>query len=230
MSGRLLTFLCCLCAWLIPGAAWAHGVAGGDALYLETVSGVAVAPFMYLGAKHMITGYDHLLFIFGVIFFLYRLKDVALYATLFTIGHSLTLLVGVLGGIQANAYLVDAIIGFSVVYKGFDNLGGFKRVLGYQPDTRIAVLVFGLFHGFGLATKIQDFELSPDGLATNIISFNVGVELGQIVALTFFVLLLSFWRQKPSFMHRAFLANGVLMCAGWLLVFYQLTGFFTPAI
>src|SRR6185436_7529565 len=100
---------------------------------------------------HMVTGYDHLLFLVGVIFFLYRLKDIIQYVSLFTIGHSLTLLVGVLGGVHANAYIIDAIIGLSVVYKAFDNLGGFQRILGFQPNTRVAVLIFGLFHGFGLA-------------------------------------------------------------------------------
>ena len=139
---------------------------------------------MYLGAKHMVTGYDHLLFLVGVIFFLYRLKDVVQYVSLFTIGHSVTLLAGVLGGIRANPYLIDAIIGFSVVYKAFDNMDGFQRFFGFQPNTRVAVLVFGLFHGFGLATKLQEFALSPNGLVANIVSFNVGVEIGQVLALT----------------------------------------------
>src|SRR6186713_3404720 len=142
----------------------AHGIARGDARFLQTLDGAAIAPLMYLGAKHMVTGYDHLLFLVGVIFFLYRLKDVLLYVSLFTIGHSVTLLAGVLAGIQANPYLIDAIIGFSVVYKAFDNMDGFTRFLGYQPNMRIAVLTFGLFHGFGLATKLQDFSLPQRGL------------------------------------------------------------------
>ncbi len=116
---------------------------------------------MYLGAKHMVTGYDHLLFLVGVIFFLYRLKDVVQYVSLFTLGHSVTLLGGVLGGVRADPYLIDAIIGFSVVYKAFENMDGFTRFIGYQPNTRLAVLVFGFFHGFGLATKLQEFALAP---------------------------------------------------------------------
>src|SRR5512134_2005392 len=138
-------------AWAIASTlVSAHGVSDKDARYLLSLDGPAVIPLMYLGAKHMVTGYDHLLFLVGVIFFLYRLKDILLYVSLFTIGHSVTLLAGVLGGIHANAYLIDAIIGFSVVYKAFENMDGFRKFLGYQPDTRIAVLVFGLFHGFGL--------------------------------------------------------------------------------
>src|SRR6187399_79999 len=137
----------------------AHGVSGKDAVFLEGLEGRAIIPLMYLGAKHMVTGYDHLLFLVGVIFFLYRLKDVLLYVSLFTIGHSVTLLAGVLGGVRANPFLIDAVIGFSVVYKAFENMGGFTRFLGRQPDTRLAVLVFGFFHGFGLATKLQDFAL-----------------------------------------------------------------------
>src|SRR3989454_60983 len=171
-------------ALLSPHSAIAHNVSKNDAKFVEANEGAAVAPLMYLGAKHMVTGYDHLLFLVGVIFFLYRMNDVVQYVSLFTIGHSATLLLGVLGGVRANPYIVDAIIGFSVVYKAFDNIDGFKHFFGVQPNTRAAVLVFGLFHGFGLATKLQDFALSPNGLITNIVSFNVGVEIGQVVALT----------------------------------------------
>ncbi len=175
----------------------------------------------------MVTGYDHLLFLVGVIFFLYRLKDILLYVSLFTIGHSITLLAGALGGIRVNPYLIDAIIGLSIVYKGFENLGGFRRFLGFQPNTRVAVLVFGFFHGFGLATKLQDFALSTNGLTTNIVSFNVGVEIGQLLALTGVLIALSFWRTRPGYMKHAYLTNSLLMCAGFVLVGYQLTGYFT---
>jgi len=207
----------------------AHGVSGKDAVFLEGLEGRAIIPLMYLGAKHMVTGYDHLLFLVGVIFFLYRLKDVLLYVSLFTIGHSLTLLGGVLGGVHANAYLIDAVIGFSVVYKAFENMDGFRKVFGFQPDTRAAVLVFGLFHGFGLATKLQEFALSPQGLVANIVSFNVGVELGQGLALTFILIALTFWRTRTGFLHHAFATNAIVMACGFLLVGYQLSGYFLAA-
>lgn len=171
------------------------------------------------------TGYDHLLFLLGVIFFLYRLKDVRLYVSLFTIGHSTTLLLGVLGNIHANAYLIDAIIGVSVVYKAFENMGGFDR-LGFRPNTRAAVTVFGLFHGFGLATKLQEFTLSPNGLVTNIVSFNVGVEIGQMLALTAILIVISFWRTRPGFLRHSLATNTVIMSAGFVLVGYQLAGYF----
>ena len=207
----------------------AHGVSGKDAVFLEGLEGRAIIPLMYLGAKHMVTGYDHLLFLVGVIFFLYRPKDVLLYVSLFTIGHSLTLLGGVLGGIRANAYLIDAVIGFSVVYKAFENMDGFRKVFGFQPNTRAAVLVFGLFHGFGLATKLQEFALSPQGLVANIVSFNVGVELGQGLALTFILIALTFWRTRSGFLHHAFATNAIVMACGFLLVGYQLSGYFLAA-
>jgi HupE / UreJ protein len=211
---------------VLPAIASAHGVSGKDAVYLQGLEGRAVIPLMYLGAKHMVTGYDHLLFLFGVIFFLYRLRDVVQYVTLFTIGHSLTLLVGVLGGVRANPYLIDAIIGFSVVYKAFENMDGFRRFFGVQPNTRAAVLVFGLFHGFGLATKLQDFALSQNGLVANIVSFNVGVEIGQALALTGVLIVLTYWRTRRGFLQHAFLTNGVVMTCGMLLVGYQLSGYF----
>ncbi len=209
----------------VPAALEAHGVSGKDAVYLQGLDGRAVIPLMYLGAKHMVTGYDHLLFLVGVIFFLYRLRDVVQYVSLFTIGHSTTLLLGVLGGIHANPYIIDAVIGFSVVYKAFENMDGFKRVFGVQPNTRAAVLVFGLFHGFGLATKLQDFALSPNGLVANIVSFNVGVEIGQGIALAFVLIALGYWRTQAGFTRHAFATNACVMAAGFLLVGYQLSGY-----
>jgi len=203
----------------------AHGVSGKDALFLQSIHGRAIGPLMYLGAKHMVTGYDHLAFLVGVIFFLYRMKDIVTYVSLFTIGHSVTLLAGVLGGVRADPYLIDAIIGLSVVYKAFDNIGGFTAFLGFQPNPRAAVLVFGLFHGFGLATKLQDFALSPNGLVANIVSFNVGVEIGQVIALTAVLLALSVWRTRSGFLQHAFVTNGILMACGFLLVGYQLSGY-----
>ena len=204
----------------------AHGVSSKDALFLLSLNGPAIIPLMYLGAKHMVTGYDHLLFLFGAIFFLYRLKDILLYVSLFTIGHSVTLLAGAFGGIHANAYIVDAIIGLSIVYKGFENMGGFKA-LGVQPSTRAAVLCFGFVHGFGLATKLQDFNLSRNGLVTNIVSFNVGVEIGQFTALAGVLLALAYWRTRPGYLRHAYATNATLMTAGFVLAGYQMAGYFS---
>jgi hypothetical protein len=206
----------------------AHGVEGGDAAYLESVTGVQFFPLLYLGAKHMVTGYDHLLFLAGVIFFLYRLKDVALYVTLFAVGHSLTLLLGVLAGIHANAYIVDAIIGLSVVYKALENIGAFRR-MGINIDSRAAVLLFGLAHGFGLSTKLQDLALSRDGLVGNMVAFNIGVELGQFAALAIILVALQLWRRSDSFQRYAYLTNVLIMAAGFVLFGYQLTGYFATA-
>lgn len=204
----------------------AHTVASGDQAYIEATDGVRLMPFLYLGAKHMVTGYDHLLFLFGVIFFLYRLKHVAAYVTLFAIGHSTTLLAGVLLGTNVSSYLVDAIIGLSVVYKALDNMGAYRRWFGFQPDTRAAVLIFGFFHGFGLATKVQDFAMSDDGLVPNILAFNVGVEIGQLLALSAILIAMGYWRRSSSFVRHAFTANALLMTAGFVLFGMQLTGYF----
>ena len=208
----------------VASPAAAHGVASKDALFLESLNGAAVGPLLYLGAKHMVTGYDHLLFLIGVVFFLYRSKDVLLYVSLFTVGHSVTLLAGTLGGWRVSPHVVDAVIGVSIVYKAFENLGGFRRLLGYQPDSRMAVLVFGLFHGLGLATKLQDLTLSRNGLVTNILSFNVGVEIGQVLALSLVLIALGFWRRRPGFAQHAYATNATLMMAGFLCVGFQLAG------
>ena len=208
-----------------PAEVFAHGVTEGDKGFIQESSGVMIFPFIYLGAKHMVTGYDHLLFLVGVIFFLYRFKDVALYVSLFALGHTVTLLFGTLMQISVNAYLIDAIIGFSIVYKALDNLGAFQRWFGVQPDTRIATMIFGLFHGFGLATKILDYQVSPDGLVTNLIAFNVGVEIGQLLALSVILIAMGFWRRSTRFSRQAYSAQVVLMTAGFLLTGYQLTGY-----
>ncbi len=230
MSRRAkLGLLCLVVAALVAGletSAGAHGLTGKNATFVQSIQGQAIGPFLYLGAKHMVTGYDHLAFLFGVIFFLYRVKDVVLYVSLFTLGHSLTLLGGVLGGIQANAHIVDAIIGASVVYKAFENMGGFEKLFGVRPNTRAAVLIFGLFHGFGLATKLQEFALSQNGLVMNIISFNVGVEIGQMLALAAVLAVLTLWRTSPGFLRHAFMTNTVLMALGFVLTGYQIAGYF----
>ena len=207
--------------------AYAHGVDEDTQTFLLGNSGVAFGSFLYIGAKHMITGYDHLLFLVGVIFFLYKPKEVLLYVSFFTIGHSTTLLLGVLADININAYLIDAIIALSIVYKGFDNLGGFKRFFGKQPNTKAAVLIFGLFHGFGLASKLQEFKFDKDGLFTNLIGFNIGVEIGQFIALAVVLILITIWRRQPSFMKFSTITNTALMAAGFLLLGFQLTGYFT---
>jgi hypothetical protein len=206
--------------------ALAHAVTQGDKGYIQEISGVNLLPFMYLGAKHMMTGYDHLLFLFGVIFFLYRLSHIGVYVSLFALGHSLTMVFGVYFGIGINSYLIDAIIGLSVVYKALDNLGAFQRWLGFQPDTKAATLVFGLFHGFGLATKVLEYKMSPDGLVPNLLAFNVGVELGQVLALAVILIGMSYWRRTSSFMRHAYSANVVIMSAGFVLVGMQMTGYF----
>ena len=205
----------------------AHGVDDSTKQFLIGNQGVSIIPYLYIGAKHMITGYDHLLFLVGVIFFLYRSKDVMIYVTLFTIGHSTTLMLGVLFNLTINVYLIDAIIGFSIIYKGFDNLGGFKQILGFQPNAKVAVTIFGLFHGLGLATKIQEFEIPKNGLIQNLIAFNLGVELGQIIALIVVILARSFWRKHASFLRFSTATNTLLMSSGVMLVGYQLVGYFT---
>lgn len=215
-----------LAACLFSTVLFAHGVDDQTKQFLLSNEGVSIIPFMYIGAKHMVTGYDHILFLVGVIFFLYRTKDVLIYVTLFTIGHSLTLMYGGLNDIAINAHLVDAIIGLSVIYKGFDNLGGFQKLVGFQPNTKIIVFIFGLFHGFGLASKIQEFELSKDGLMENLIAFNVGVELGQFAALLIVFLLLNFWRKSSSYLRFATITNGLLISCGVMLVGYQITDYY----
>ncbi|MER8824854.1 HupE/UreJ family protein [Mesorhizobium sp. M0991] len=214
---------------LLAGAAFAHAVAAGDKGYIQEISGINMLPFIYLGAKHMVTGYDHILFLFGVIFFLYRMKHIGIYVSLFALGHSTTMLLGVYFNVGINSYIIDAIIGLSVVYKALDNMGAFQRWLGFQPNTKVATLVFGFFHGFGLSTKIIEYNISPDGLVPNLLAFNVGVEIGQLMALGAILIVMGYWRRTRSFWRHAYTANVIMMTAGFLLIGYQLTGLFVAA-
>ena len=218
--------VCLLLFITMSATAYAHNVTEGDAGYIQEIWGIHIIPFIYLGAKHMVTGYDHILFLLGVVFFLYRMKDVTVYVSIFAFGHSTTMLLGVLFGWGINAYIVDAIIGLSVVYKALDNLGAYQRWFGFQPNTKLATLIFGFIHGTGLATKILDYEIASDGLLANLLAFNLGVEIGQILALALILIVMGFWRRSSRFMRQAYTANVIMMSLGFVLMGYQITGYF----
>lgn len=203
--------------------AFAHGMSPEDQ---ARIFNAGYMEYMRLGARHMLTGYDHLLFLFGVIFFLTRFKDILKLITVFTIGHSLTLVFATLHNIQANYYLIDAVIALTVCYKAFDNLDGFKKYLDVSsPNLILMVFIFGLIHGFGLSTRLQQLPLGTDGLVLKILSFNLGVEIGQVIALSVMLLLLSGWRKTQSFRKFSKAANVVLLFAGGLLFLSQMHGY-----
>lgn len=222
-------FLACIISSLllilVIDQAAAHAVAEGDKGYIQEITSVYLIPFLYLGAKHMMTGYDHILFLLGVIFFVYGMRHIAIYVSLFALGHSMTMLLGVYFNVGINSYIIDAIIGLSVVYKALDNLGAYQRWFGFQPNTKAATLIFGFFHGFGLASKILDYDIAQNGLIPNLLAFNVGVEVGQLLALGAILIVMGWWRRHQSFLHHAYTANVVLMCAGFVLIGYQMTGY-----
>ncbi len=223
MPWALLALLAFVLLFLCVSYASAHNVSVEDARRIAGKTGWHFGLYAWLGAKHMYTGYDHLLFLVGVIFYLKSLRSIVLYVSLFSLGHSLTLIFGVLGELNVNPYLVDAIIGFSVIYKGFDNLNGFQTAFGAEPpDERAAIGIFGLFHGLGLATKLQELGLHPDGLVANLLSFNLGVELGQILALTVIVLVLRLFPAQAKQGTAGQVVNVGLMLGGASLMFYQL--------
>lgn len=221
----ILTGLAMAVLLACAATAYAHDVTPGDAGYIQEIFGVHIISFIYLGAKHMITGYDHILFLLGVVFFLYHMREVALYVTLFAVGHSVTMLLGVWFGWGINSYIIDAIIGLSVVYKALDNLGAFQKWFGFQPNTKAATLVFGLFHGTGLASKILEYQIAEDGLLANLLAFNVGVEVGQLLALFVILIVMGYWRRSPNFMHQASVANIIMVFLGVLLTYQQIAGY-----
>lgn len=207
----------------LPQLGYAHGMSEADKLAIIEGGNLS---YLWLGATHMLSGYDHLLFVFGIIFFLTNFKDIVKYITAFTLGHSVTLIFATVNGIQLNYFLIDAIIGLSVAYIAFSNLDGFRKYLNIAPPNLLVMIVLlGLIHGFGLSTRLQELPLSKDDLLMNIISFNVGIELGQIFALSVMLLLLSGWRKAASFKPFSVASNYGLIAAGALLFLMQMHGY-----
>jgi hypothetical protein len=220
---RFLTIL--LSNLLFIPAAFAHGMSDADK---QSILDAGYWEYLQLGAKHMLTGYDHLLFLFGVIFFLTKFREIVIFITAFTLGHCITLIAATLLQIKANYYLIDAVIALTVIYKAFDNLEGFQKYLHVKSPSLVGmVFAFGLIHGFGLSTRLQQLPLGEDGvgLVLRILSFNVGVEAGQIIALSVMLFLLSGWRRTPSFAKFGKAANVGLMTVGFLLLLMQLHGY-----
>ncbi|MFK7807277.1 MAG: HupE/UreJ family protein [Saprospiraceae bacterium] len=209
---------------LLPSLLLAHGVSASDQ---ETLSNGGLLSYILVGAKHMVTGYDHLLFLVGVIFYLNNFKDIVRFITVFTIGHSITLISATYLGIKADEHLIDAVIALSVLYKGFENLGGFKKLLGMtSPNLLLMVFLFGLIHGFGLSTRLQSFDLGEGQFLAKIVCFNIGVELGQITALIPIVFIISKWKDFASYKVFYKVVNWFLVFAGIALFFFQMYGYF----
>lgn len=208
---------------LLTLTASAHGISDADK---QGILEGGNLEYIKLGATHMLTGYDHLLFLFGVIFFLTKFTDILKFITAFTLGHCITLIFATLLHIKANFYLIDAVIALTVCYKAFDNLDGFRKYIQIQsPNLLGAVFLFGLIHGFGLSTRLQQLPLGQEGLVLRILSFNLGVEIGQILALTGMWFFLSNWRKTASFTRLSRVSNILLLAAGVLLLLMQLHGY-----
>jgi hypothetical protein len=228
MSLNRKTILTILVLLFLSQLVFAHGISDADK---QAVVEGGNLRFISLGSSHMLTGYDHLLFLFGVIFFLTGFKQIVKFITAFTVGHCITLVGATFMGISANYFIIDALIALTVVYKGFDNLDGFKKVFRTQsPNLLLLVFIFGLVHGFGLSTRLQQLPLGQDGLLLKILSFNLGVELGQIIALAVMLLLLNLWRKRPSFKQFSTASNVGLVIAGLGLFAFQMNGFATEEI
>ena len=207
----------------LPLVAAAHGVSDADQ---ETLSKGGLMAYILVGAKHMLTGYDHLLFLAGVIFYLSGFRDILKFITVFTIGHSITLISATYLGIKADEHLIDAVIALSVIYKGFENLGGFEKYFKTKsPNLLLMVFLFGLIHGFGLSTRLQSFDLGAGQFLQKIVSFNIGVELGQVLALIPIVFIITQWQSRKSYQSFYKAMNTYLVIAGIGLFLYQIYGY-----
>lgn len=224
MKSPLQQFSLALCLLLCPLLLMAHGVSPSDQ---ETLSNGGLLAYILVGAKHMLTGYDHLLFLVGVIFYLNDFKDIVRFVTVFTIGHSITLISATYLGVKADEHLIDAVIALSVLYKGFENMGGFQKYFkASSPNLLLMVFVFGLIHGFGLSTRLQSFDLGAGQFLAKIVCFNIGVELGQVLALIPIVFIISKWKSRASYDGFYKAVNGFLIVAGIGLFIFQMYGYF----
>lgn len=224
MSQSQRNLLILILCFFYPFLLAAHGVSESDQ---EILSNGGLLAYILVGAKHMITGYDHILFLIGVIFYLNNFKDIIRFVTIFTIGHSITLISATYLGIRANEHLIDAVIAISVLYKGFENLDGFKKIIGIKsPNLLLMVFIFGLIHGFGLSTRLQSFDIGTEQFLAKIVSFNIGVELGQVLALIPIVFIISKWKLRNSYNTFYKTANWFLIIAGVALFIFQMYGYF----
>ncbi|TVZ14209.1 HupE/UreJ family protein [Maribacter sp. MAR_2009_72] len=208
----------------LPIMASAHNVTSADQ---EVLRNGGLWSYIRVGATHMLTGYDHLLFLVGVIFYLNSFKDILKFITVFTIGHCITLIGATYLGITANEHLVDAVIALSVFYKGFENLGGFKKFQLKSPNLLFMVGIFGLIHGFGLSTRLQSFDIGEGQFIAKILSFNIGVEVGQVLALIPIVFVITAMKKSKNYTPFYKAVNSYLIMAGLALFVYQLYGYCT---
>ena len=218
----LLQIIAVLFLFLIVQSVFAHGMSEAEK---QTILQGGNLQYLKIGATHMLTGYDHLLFVFGIVFFLTTFMDVVKYITAFTIGHSITLITATLMEVTVNYFLIDAVIALSVCYIGYENLGGFRKIFEKSPDLIWAVFIFGLIHGLGLSTRLQQLPLGDEGIVWRILSFNLGIELGQIGALCLMVALLFKWRRTHSFLQSSNVSNNGLIVAGVFLFLMQMHGY-----
>lgn len=208
---------------LITSQAFAHGMSEAEKQIIIEGGNLH---YIWIGATHMLSGYDHLAFVFGIIFFLTRFRDIVKYITAFTIGHSITLIFATFNAIQINYFLIDAVIALSVCYIAFHNLDGFKKYLNVKAPNMLAMIFsLGLIHGLGLSTRLQQLPLDAENLLMNIISFNVGIELGQITALAVMLVLISAFRKSKHFPTFAKISNYFLILAGGFLFLMQMHGY-----
>ncbi len=219
----MLLLVAVFIASLLSQVAYAHGMSEADKQAIVDGGNLL---YLWIGATHMLSGYDHLAFVFGIIFFLSKFRDIVKYVSAFTIGHSITLIYATFNGVQLNYFLIDAVIALSVCYIAFANIDGFRKYLNINPPNMMLMIVgLGLIHGFGLSTRLQELPLNADSLLLNIISFNVGIELGQISALALMLLLIAAWRKRNSFKAFSLIANYSLIMAGGLLFLMQMHDF-----
>ncbi|MBT6663401.1 MAG: HupE/UreJ family protein [Nitrospina sp.] len=207
---------------LVCSFAFAHGMSEAEK---QSILQGGNLQYLKIGATHMLTGYDHLLFVFGIVFFLTHFMDVVKTITAFTLGHSITLVSATLMGITVNYFLIDAIIALSVCYIGYANIGGFKKLFDKSLNMIWAIFIFGLIHGLGLSTRLQQLPLGEEGIVLRILSFNLGIELGQIGALCLMIVLLFKWRGTSSFQKLSTFSNRGIIYAGIYLFLMQMHGY-----
>jgi hydrogenase/urease accessory protein HupE len=164
--------------------------------------------FVWMGVEHILTGYDHVLFLVALLLALGTWKEVAITVSAFTLAHSISLACATLGWFAPSPRLVEPLIALSVAYTGIENLFGAEQKTRWR-----LTLLFGLIHGFGFAGAMQEIALPKERIPMSLFGFNLGVELGQLAIVALVFPLLQWASKKPTVRAKGFRAASAAIAA-----------------
>ncbi len=174
----------------------------------------SIGQFILLGIEHILTGYDHMAFLLALIVIGLSIKEVLKIITAFTVAHSITLLLAAMQVVSLNSRIVESVIAFSICFVALENL--FKKKVNYRW---LVTFGFGLIHGFGFASVLQELIVGKSNLLVSVVSFNLGVEVGQLMIFLVLLPVLYLLKSKMEFRKVTFGVSLAIFMLGftWLI-------------